>query len=37
MACAIGSSSDIKSFKEKMLNEHTLDAVFSLPNETFYP
>ena len=37
MACAIGSSSDIKMFKEKMLNEHTLDAVFSLPNETFYP
>ena len=31
MACAI------KTFKEKMLNEHTLDAVFSLPNETFYP
>lgn len=37
MACAIGASSDIKMFKEKMLNEHTLDAVFSLPNEMFYP
>lgn len=37
MQCAIGSSSEIKYFKKKMLEEHTLDAVFSLPMEVFYP
>ncbi|MGM9849355.1 MAG: class I SAM-dependent DNA methyltransferase [Bacilli bacterium] len=37
MPCAIGSNSDIKYFKKKMLEENTLDAVFSLPSEVFYP
>jgi type I restriction-modification system DNA methylase subunit len=34
---AIGYSSDIKYFKKKMLDNYTLDAVFSLPVEIFYP
>lgn len=37
MQCAIGSSKDIQIFKEKMLSEHTLDAVFSLPADVFHP
>lgn len=38
MQCAIGSSStDIQQFKKKMLEEHTLDAVFSLPVDIFHP
>ena len=37
MQCAIADSGDILSYKEKMLEEHTLDAVFSLPAEIFYP
>jgi len=37
MQCAIGTSGDVKKFKEKMLEENTLDAVFSLPSEMFYP
>lgn len=37
MQCAIGNSEDVKRFKRKMLEEHTLDAVFSFPNEMFYP
>lgn len=37
MQCAIGTSRDVKRFKEKMLEENTLDAVFSLPSEMFYP
>ena len=37
MQCAIGSSNDIQDFKEKMLQEHTLDAVFSLPADVFHP
>ena len=37
MQCAIGSSKDIQDFKEKMLQEHTLDAVFSLPADVFHP
>lgn len=37
MSCAIGTSSEIKKFKELMLEEHTLDAVFSLPNDVFHP
>lgn len=36
-ACAIGTSNEIKKFKQCMLNEHTLDAVFSLPNDIFHP
>ena len=37
MQCAIGNSEDLKRFKKKMLEEHNLDAVFSFPNEMFYP
>lgn len=37
MQAAIGNSSEIKSFKKKMLESYTLDAVFSLPVDVFYP
>ena len=37
LACAIGASAEIKKYKELMLKEHTLDAVFSLPNDIFHP
>lgn len=37
MQAAIGNSSAIKEFKKKMLDKYTLDAVFSLPDEVFYP
>ena len=37
MQCAIGNSREIKKYKEKMLQEHTLDAVFSLPSDMFHP
>ncbi len=37
MQCAIGNGAVIKEFKKKMLDKYTLDAVFSLPNEMFYP
>lgn len=37
MQAAIGNSVDVKYFKKKMLDNYTLDAVFSLPNELFYP
>ncbi|MEB4751532.1 hypothetical protein [Enterococcus sp. E5-162] len=37
MQTAIGNSSEIKSFKKKLLDKYTLEAVFSLPNEMFYP
>ncbi|MBE5762987.1 MAG: SAM-dependent DNA methyltransferase [Clostridiales bacterium] len=37
VACAIGSSSDISAIKGKILEENTLDAVFTLPGEVFYP
>ncbi len=37
MQAAIGNSEDVKVFKKKMLDKYTLDAVFSLPNEMFYP
>jgi type I restriction enzyme M protein len=37
MQAAIGSSRDVKEFKKKMLDNYTLDAVFSLPVEIFYP
>lgn len=37
MQCAIGNGAVIKEFKKKMLDNYTLDAVFSLPNEMFYP
>lgn len=37
MACAIGSSREIKSIKKELLRENTLEAVFSLPDDIFYP
>lgn len=37
MQAAIGNSSEVKKFKKKMLDNYTLDAVFSMPNEMFYP
>lgn len=36
-ACAIGGSSIIDDFKSKLLEKHTLKAVFSLPNDIFNP
>lgn len=37
VACAIGASSEITRLKREILLENTLDAVFTLPNEIFYP
>lgn len=37
MQCAIGSSAEIQRFKKLMLDENTLDAVFSLPSDMFHP
>jgi type I restriction-modification system DNA methylase subunit len=37
MQCAIGTDTDIKYFKAKMLEKHTLDAVFSFPSDMFHP
>lgn len=37
MQAAIGNKGDTKIFKKKMLDKYTLDAVFSLPNDMFYP
>ena len=37
MACAIGTSKEISYLKKEILRENTLDAVFSLPAEIFYP
>lgn len=37
MQAAIGNTGEVRKFKEKMLSQYTLDAVFSLPNEIFYP
>lgn len=37
MQCAIGYDAEIKSFKKKMLEKHTLDAVFSFPSDMFHP
>lgn len=37
MQCAIGKSKEIAIFKELMLKDHTLDAVFSLPSDIFHP
>lgn len=36
-ACAIGSTKDIRFYKKKMLQGNSLEAVFSLPPEIFYP
>lgn len=37
VACAIGTSGEIARLKGEILKENTLDAVFTLPNEIFYP
>lgn len=37
VACAIGTSGEIAQLKKEILEENTLDAVFTLPNEIFYP
>ncbi len=37
VACAIGTSGEISKLKKEILEENTLDAVFTLPNEIFYP
>lgn len=37
MQCAIATSADIKYYKKKMLEENTLDAVFSFPADMFHP
>ena len=37
MSCAIKTDGIIKEFKEKMLENNTLEAVFSFPSEMFYP
>lgn len=37
MQAAIGNSGETADFKKKMLDNYTLDAVFSLPNDMFYP
>jgi len=37
MSSAIGLNGVIADIKEKLLDRHTLDAVFSLPAEMFYP
>ena len=37
MSAAIGTSSRISNMKKKLLEDNTLEAVFSLPAEIFYP
>lgn len=37
VSAAIGTSSFISNMKKELLKENTLDAVFTLPNEIFYP
>lgn len=37
VAAAIGTSTRLTEMKKEMLEENTLDAVFTLPNEIFYP
>lgn len=37
VACAIGTSGEIAKMKREILKENTLKAVFTLPNEIFYP
>lgn len=37
MQAAIGNSAEIKKYKKKLLDKYTLEAVFSLPTEMFYP
>lgn len=37
VACAIGSSKEIEKVKTELLEKNTLDAVFTMPGEMFYP
>ena len=37
LQCAIGTDSKVAKYKKLMLENHTLKAVFSLPNDVFYP
>lgn len=37
VAAAIGTSNYLSDMKAELLEENTLDAVFTLPNEIFYP
>ena len=37
MQCAIGSSAEIQHYKKLMLDDNTLDAVFSFPSDMFHP
>ena len=37
VSCAITTKGDIKDIKEHLLEENTLDAVFTLPDDVFYP
>lgn len=37
MSCAIGNDSEIRTIKTRMLLNHHLDAVFSLPDDVFHP
>ena len=37
VACAIGTAKEIGKIKKEILEENTLDAVFTLPNDLFYP
>ncbi len=37
VACAIGTDKRISDIKTELLEDNTLDAVFTLPNEIFYP
>lgn len=35
--CAIGKTEKIQTIKREMLAKHTLDAVFTMPSDLFYP
>ena len=37
VACAIGTSGEIARLKNEILEENTLDAVFTLPTDIFHP
>lgn len=37
LQCAIGTDSAVSEYKRKMLEKHTLEAVFSMNDEMFYP
>lgn len=37
MQCAINTTGEIGKYKQKIMENNTLDAVFSMPNDIFYP